>query len=408
MNALTWDFTVVACDEVAFRELADVAALGVLHVRARLDVAVPDGCRSVEALADLAHADSVAAWNTALFLATAARGPQVFLGRRTSLSSLAALADPPLAEALRALDVPELLLVPYPGDPDGHRVRWGSDEVRRIAGHAERLGVSPLASEDVNALLAHWRWRHRPEGDRPLSAFADADVEAWLSPGPRAAPSGWIERWFRRRTTEPDTPLLRLFLGWVRHLAQGPYGLVASCGSLGPSLLASRERGRSGVLPEPGDLTVRRHGPWPEVFPRPLAFPDGDPRLVIRIRDVRTGEISVRDLGSFRVAWNGGLSFGSDPGCRVVLEDLAPRHVVARAGSNHQMVEPLEGEVHFGGRVVPPGTTCRVDQRPFRLGPYDVQLGTSTGGVFRGPPLDDLDWDPSTDPAPMPAEPGRP
>ena len=98
-------------------------------------------------------------------------------------------------------------------------------------------------------------------------------------------------------------------------------------------------------------------------------------------------------------------------GCRSAeaLADLAHADsaaawttALARAGSNHQVLEPLDGEVRFGGRVVPPGTTCRVDQRPFGLGPYDVQLGTSTDDAA-GPPLDDPAWEQAMAPTPDPA-----
>jgi len=75
---------------------------------------------------------------------------------------------------------------------------------------------------------------------------------------------------------------------------------------------------------------------------------------------------------------NAGLLIGSAPECNIVLADpsIAPRHAKIWHGSNHRLVDVLEGSV---GRfteesLCPPGSTKRFDTGPLFLGRFKIRI----------------------------------
>lgn len=110
---------------------------------------------------------------------------------------------------------------------------------------------------------------------------------------------------------------------------------------------------------------------WIECLPvRPL-------HLFIRYRRDGSGPILERDLGPYATAWNGGISIGSDSGCVVCLsgDDVSPRHAVAERQGHHTYLTPLAPVALEGTPIT---TRLRIDQRPFRVGPWLVQFGESS------------------------------
>lgn len=111
--------------------------------------------------------------------------------------------------------------------------------------------------------------------------------------------------------------------------------------------------------------------------------------LFIRYRRGGSGPVLERDLGPYAAAWVGGVSIGSDPGCVVCLsgDDVAPLHAVAERQGHHTYLTPLAPVAL--GQGTPVTTRLRIDQRPFRVGPWIVQFGESStpSGIY----MQDLD-----------------
>lgn len=238
-----WDFTATPYDEDAWTDVAAAAAEGLASLRIRLDRAVPPAERSAFGIEDLR--DLVpASWATTWFLEHAARGPGVFLGRSVTLDDIASQADRPLAEALNRLAaVIEPVLSEPGGDPEQQRHRWTRSTVAEIAAHAERLEIPALSGDDVDRYMAAWRtitgFPGRPgvplDDDHPavraLGSTA-AEVTARLGLG---RPRSLLARWLGRET-DPDAPIVRLFVGYVRGSRDRGHGLVWSHDGLDPRL----------------------------------------------------------------------------------------------------------------------------------------------------------------------------
>ena len=83
------------------------------------------------------------------------------------------------------------------------------------------------------------------------------------------------------------------------------------------------------------------------------------------------------ELGEFLAVWTGGISIGSDPGCTVVLPELAPVEARVVAGSNHRFLYRLPQGTSL---PLPPVSyplgryDQRVDNGEFQVGPYWIRF----------------------------------
>lgn len=97
-------------------------------------------------------------------------------------------------------------------------------------------------------------------------------------------------------------------------------------------------------------------------------------RIIVQVTHQRTGE--TREVAVPDEAWP--FHIGRDPACHVVLDDPAieGKHVrVERAGWHtvlHALARPEP--LVFDERKLEIGASERIDQWPFRLGPYSVRV----------------------------------
>ena len=173
-----------------------------------------------------------------------------------------------------------------------------------------------------------------------------------------------------------DRPLVTLGVrrvsGWRRRASGSPHIRVASVAAA-VRLLRLRRRRTPPLLPPPSPLPL-----LPTFLRRPRRptlthDPDqgGYPRLVVPADPTATPPRSrtVHQLGDRVVV-------GSDPGCDLVLEGLAPQHaVVRRTPDDEFVVTPLEGGVRVDGAPVVTDGLLRTGRR--------VELGGWTLGYFR-------------------------
>jgi hypothetical protein len=97
----------------------------------------------------------------------------------------------------------------------------------------------------------------------------------------------------------------------------------------------------------------------------------------VHVRDDSTGaEWAVELRGGFCSIWKDGLSIGTDPDCRVVLEGSAIAGKEARALrlSIHLMLEALGPATQFRGDPVPPGKMVRVEYTEFQIAHYTLRF----------------------------------
>ena len=89
---------------------------------------------------------------------------------------------------------------------------------------------------------------------------------------------------------------------------------------------------------------------------------------------------TVTELGEFYAVWQNGISIGSDPGCTIVLHELAPVAARVIGASNHKLLYRLpEGTSLPLAPITDPAGRYdeRVDCREFKVGQFWIRFDES-------------------------------
>lgn len=104
-------------------------------------------------------------------------------------------------------------------------------------------------------------------------------------------------------------------------------------------------------------------------------------QIAVTIEDTRTGTVETRYVDNLeaRCSPETGIVIGSAGDCDVVLEspDVCAHHARWYPGGHHRFVILLDEDAvmtNFRGDPYRTGETVRVDRRPFRIGPFILDI----------------------------------